>query len=433
MAPPTQPPQERLESLKQWLGLPSEAEQAGGCEAERAGGAGRVGAIRRLRSEKRPVRPQSAAPCGERSEKRLARCESADVASLPGAFGERLRTEANSLRSQIETLRRNRDGLRGEIRKLHKEAAQLHNESLELREENVRAAMLREEATQLRTENADLRAEAAALRAEGASLRHENAKLRGEGVALLRSHELLQCERSMLSRSQAVANADGATIRDKRHKDEQIFGSEQEMSGGMYDMTYTRSRARPAEDSQDEMDLEPEVLVDCSHIQAGDPIAVGTFIEDGMEPPAFQFCEDLLGCPSPSRRAQRMRPGFADVTRKQHPVPPLTIPEFGEAVQGLYEECESESSDEEQNDEDAEQLQNLRQSLGFLQKSNVFVRNPQQTPGQEVPDMGETGAPGAALRDVLEPRGSSARPPRAKGSHSLEVGPLRQPSVRGWK
>lgn len=401
---PTQPPQDHLESLKSWLGLPSEAERAGGSEAERAGGAGRVGALRRLRSERALSRPQSAAP--GRSEKRHARCESVDVAVMPGAFGERLRAEANRLRAETEALCRDRDALRAEIRRLHEEAAKLHQESAERRKENARVVMLRDEATQLRTENADLRAEAAALRAEGAALRHENAELRGEGVVLRRS----------LSCSKALAHNETFTPQD-------TSCGEIGLSGGAYcwpeeqQLRYRLRHDGMAEDSQDEM-LGDVVEMDYNPIRAGDPI------RDVSWPDPAASC-----CPSPSRRAQRMRPisagryggSFIDVSLKPTPVPPLLIPDPGVSVKDQYQQYDSESDDEDEKDEDDEESTcGLGQSLGQLQESeNIPPPNVHQM--SEVPEAHGNKAP--AHVPVAEPCGSSARPPRAKGSHSLEVRP----------
>eukprot|EP00746_Dinoflagellata_sp_MGD_P163587 gnl/MRDRNA2_/MRDRNA2_91715_c0_seq1.p1 gnl/MRDRNA2_/MRDRNA2_91715_c0~~gnl/MRDRNA2_/MRDRNA2_91715_c0_seq1.p1 ORF type:complete len:448 (+),score=97.33 gnl/MRDRNA2_/MRDRNA2_91715_c0_seq1:72-1415(+) len=440
---PTQPPQERLESLKHWLGLPSEAERAGGSEAERAGGAGRVGALRRLRSEKQLSRPQSAAP--SRTDKRHAKCESFDVATMPGVFGERLRGEANNLRSETEALRKDRDKLRAEVRLLHEEAAKLHSESADLRQENTRAAMLRDEAVQLRTENADLRAEAAALRAEGAALRHENAELRGEGVALRRSRELLQCERSALACGNPfVHDVEADTVKDCEGP---VPCMNIGLSGGAYcwpeeqQMRWRLRQNGMAEESQDEMKLGDVVHVDCCRIQAGDPIQ-----EVAWTGPA------VLSCPSPSRQAQRMRPcsagsfngshsmlgsGFADVTLKHPPVPPLLIPDPGVPVQDLYEQCHSGSDDDDDDeeermedehdrDDDHKQVKHRLQDLGPLHESlSILSHISHPISGAGASNTMSHGTKGAAPSDLIvtEPCGSSARPPRAKGSHSLEVRP----------
>jgi hypothetical protein len=375
---------------------------------------------------------------------------------MSGVFGERLRAEASRLKAETEALRKDRDALRGELRRLHDEAAQVRNEMSEIRQKNIRAVLLRDEAAQLRAENADLRAEAAALRTEGAALRHENAELRGEGVALRRSHELLHCERS----EQGMSG----------------IAMEQQMRY-LQQMRYRLRCNGMAEGSSDEMESCDEVEIGRCRIQAGDPIPPGPFIVDDMELSGNPRCQpgSSLGCPSPSKRARRMQPrsagsyggnhSLADVTLRRPPVPALCIPDPGEAVQGQYEECDSdsESDDEEEKNDFDEQLQDLEQSPRFFQKSDfnldLLSHNPRAMAGEDLADkcrmnaavpshkphamsgedladntstsrtmkhchLADKGRTNTAVpQDVAEPRGSSARPPRAKGSHSMEVGP----------
>lgn len=207
-----------------------------------------------------------------------------------------------------------------------------------------------------------------------------------------------------------------------------------------------------AEDFHDEMASVDEVDVGRYRVQAGDAIPSTPFVEDHPELPAGQWYHEALGCPSPSRRAQRMRPSSAqgyhggcrrmpctdisaDVTLKQPLVPMLCIPEPGEAVQGQYEECDSESDNEDlidDDDEPPEWTQSLKPSSRFLQKSDAMACDPGTMTGlgnlMNIEAM--TGKPVPAP-DVAEPRGSSARPPRAKGSHSLEVGPSDLPRCHG--
>jgi hypothetical protein len=336
-----------------------------------------------------------------------------------------------------------------EIRRLHEEAAKLHSESVELRQENARVVLLRDEAAQLRTENADLRAEAAALRAEGASLRHENAELRGEGVALRRSHEQLQCERSALSYSFAQAQHEAEMVKDCKGG---VSCIDMGLSGGSYcwpeeqQMRWRLRQTGGAEETEDEMKLGDVVHFEHRRIQAGDPIQDVTAWID----PA------ILCCPSPTRQAQRMRPtsagsvsdsrsmfgfvdgtcmsGISDLIVKRAPVPPLLIPDPGVPVQDQYEKCDSESEEEEdeydvhEKDEDEHQKEvKLKQEYGPLLEpdttSSMLSRIPHQSSGRDAGDSCRNRARTASDILVTEPCGSSARPPRAKGSHSLEVRP----------
>merc|ERR1712216_796368 len=173
------------------------------------------------------------------------------------------------------------------------------------------------------------------------------------------------------------------------------------------------------------------VEVDRCCVQAGDPI-----------PDMAWHDLDLLCCPSPNRRAQRMRPnsagsysgscmsGLADVTLKRPPVPPILIPDPGVPVEDLYQQSDSESDEDDNDDDDEEEekddndkASSLGQNLLLVRELDMLSRNPHQ---MSVKAAVETCGHKAATPqevNVREPCGSSARPPRAKGSHSLEVRP----------